>query len=241
VSHVASLFGSGTEVSADDFTIAGFEPFSTVDWPGKLVATVFAQGCPWRCRYCHNAQMQDMLPTGTVPWSTVFAHLASRAGRLDGIVFSGGEPTRQESLVPAMQQARSLGFQVGMHSAGAYPARLRGALDFVDWIGLDIKATPKGYQRITGRSVAGEKAWQSLEIAIAWGGDLEVRLTVDPTTHTRDDVFEVVSRVESMGGPTPVIQEARGDGTSEEYQLALGRLRLTDVLSADDLAGLVSR
>ena len=241
VSHVARLFGSNTEVRADDLQLTGFEPFSTVDWPGKLVATVFAQGCPWRCTYCHNAQMQDPRTAGTVTWGTVMSHLASRTGKLDGIVFSGGEPTRQVALVPAMQQARSLGFQVGMHSAGAYPARLRETLDFVDWLGLDIKAMPDGYEDVTGRSASGQKAWQSLEIALEWGGNLEVRLTVDPTTHTRESVLAVVSRVEAMGGPTPVIQEARGDGASEEFRRALGRLRLTDVLHADDLVSLVVR
>ncbi len=241
MSHVAMLFGNDTEVLADEFQIAGFERFSTVDWPGKLVAAVFAQGCPWSCTYCHNAAMQDSKAAGTVEWSTVLAHLAKRAGQLDGVVFSGGEPTRQAALIPAMQQVRSLGFSVGMHSAGAYPARLREALDFIDWLGLDIKAMPEGYQDVTGKSAAGLKAWQSLEIALEWGGDLEVRLTVDPTTHTRESVLSVINRVKTMGGPTPVLQEARGEGTSEEFQRALGRQRLVDVLSGSDLEGLVIR
>ena len=241
MSHVATLFGNETEVLADELQIAGFEPFSTVDWPGKLVATVFAQGCPWRCTYCHNALMQDSQLEGVVAWSTVLAHLAKRAGQLDGVVFSGGEPTRQAALIPAMQQARSLGFGVGVHSAGAFPARLREALPFADWLGLDIMAMPEGYQDVTGKSAAGLKAWQSLEIAMEWGGDLEVRLTVDPTTHTRESVLSVIKRVTAMGGPTPVLQEARAEGTSEEFQHALGRQRLVDVLNASDLEGLVVR
>jgi pyruvate formate lyase activating enzyme len=241
MSHVAMLFGLGTEVLADELQIAGFEPFSSVDWPGKLVATVFAQGCPWQCTYCHNTQMQDSQVPGTVEWSTVLAHLASRTGKLDGIVFSGGEPTRQAALVPAMQQARALGFGVGLHTAGAYPARLREALPFVDWLGLDIKAMPEGYQDITGKQASGAKAWQALEIALEWGGELEVRLTVDPTTHTRDGVLSIVRRVQAMGGPTPVLQEARGDGTSEEFQHALGGQVLTSVLSGPDLEGLTVR
>ena len=241
MSHVAMLFGTETAVLADDLQIAGFEPFSTVDWPGKLVATLFAQGCPWHCTYCHNASMQDSQAAGTVEWSTVLAHLARRSGQLDGLVFSGGEPTRQAALIPAMQQARALGFGVGMHSAGAFPVRLREALPFVDWLGLDIKAMPEGYQDVTGKSAAGLKAWQSLEIALEWGGDLEVRLTVDPTTHTRESVLSVIKRVVAMGGPTPVLQEARAEGASEEFQHALGRQRLTDVLRASDLEGLVVR
>ena len=241
MSQVAMLFGTSTEVSADDLQIAGFEPFSTVDWPDKLVATVFAQGCPWRCTYCHNIDMQDSQQPGAVKWSTVIAHLAERNGQLDGIVFSGGEPTRQAALIPAMQQVRSLGFGVGLHSAGAFPGRLREALSHSDWLGLDIKAMPEGYQDITGKSPSGAKAWQSLQIALEWGGDLEVRLTVDPTTHTRDGVLSIIRRVQAMGGPAPVLQEARPEGTSDEFQRALGRLTIRDVLKAEDLAELVIR
>ena len=35
---------------------------STVDWPDHLTATVFLQGCPWNCFYCHN---QALIPTRT--------------------------------------------------------------------------------------------------------------------------------------------------------------------------------
>lgn len=241
VSQVAEVFGPDSGASADGLQIAGFEPFSTVDWPDKLVATVFAQGCPWQCTYCHNTDMQDPRAAGPVMWSTVLSHLDRRAGQLDGVVFSGGEPTRQAALIPAMQEAKARGFAVGLHSAGAYPGRLRGALRHTDWLGLDIKATPEGYEDITGKPASGAKAWQSLEIAVAWGGDLEVRLTVDPTTHTRDDVLSIIGRVQDLGGPRPMIQEARPDGTSEAYQRVLGRLRLRDVLTERDLAGLAAR
>lgn len=125
-------------------------------------------------------------------------------------------------------------FGVGLHSAGAYPGRLAEALNYAQWLGLDIKATPEGYEDITGKAASGAKAWESLGIAIAWGGDLQVRLTVDPTTHTRDAVWDVVRRVQEMGGPRPLLQEARPDGTSETYQRALGRLRLRDVMTERD-------
>lgn len=228
-------------MSADDFQIAGFEPFSTVDWPDKLVATVFAQGCPWRCAYCHNPASQPLRTAGVVAWATVAAHLAGRVGKLDGVVFSGGEPTTQRALIPAMHEAASLGFGVGLHSAGVYPARLREALSLVDWLGLDIKALPEGYEDVTGRSASGAKAWESLAIALDWGGDLEVRLTVDPTHHTRDAVWAIVNRVLAMGGPMPILQEARPNGTSEAYQRELGDRGLRHVMTADDLAELVVR
>src|SRR5699024_9357329 len=40
--------------AAAKLQIAGLVGYSTCDWPGKLAATVFLQGCPWQCTYCHN-------------------------------------------------------------------------------------------------------------------------------------------------------------------------------------------
>lgn len=78
-----------------DLQLAGLVPFSSVDWPGKLVASVFAQGCPFRCPYCHNHEILDPRVPGVVEWSEVTDLLKRRGGLLDGVVFSGGEAMMQ--------------------------------------------------------------------------------------------------------------------------------------------------
>ena len=47
------------EWTPDDLQIAGLVPMSTVDWPGKFAASLFLQGCPWVCPYCHNSAIID--------------------------------------------------------------------------------------------------------------------------------------------------------------------------------------
>jgi len=136
-----------TGTSADDLQIAGLTALSTCDWPDHLVATVFLQGCPWRCGYCHNAAILDPLTPGIVPWSAVRELLSARHGLLDGVVLSGGEPTRQAGLVDAARQVREQGFLVGLHTGGAYPGRLAAVLPYVDWVGLDVKAPARLYGR----------------------------------------------------------------------------------------------
>ena len=77
---------------------------STVDWPDHLTATVFLQGCPWNCFYCHN---RDLIPTrtpGQVAWEEVRALLRRRRGLLDGVVLTGGEALRQDALADAARE-----------------------------------------------------------------------------------------------------------------------------------------
>ncbi|HRA75506.1 MAG TPA: anaerobic ribonucleoside-triphosphate reductase activating protein [Propionicimonas sp.] len=205
----------------DDLVIAGLTPMSTCDWPDHLVATVFLQGCPWRCTYCHNPSLLDPRAPGQVRWSQVIDLLARRAGLLDGVVFSGGEPTRQVALVPAMRAVRDAGFRVGLHTAGAYPRRLAEVLPLVDWIGLDIKATVERYPALTGSTRAARAAAASLDLALASGVPMQVRTTVDPTVLTADDVQALIEELRAKGVGDHVLQEVRSVGVRPGYAAAL--------------------
>ena len=205
--------------TADDLQIAGLVPMSGVDWPGHLVATVFAQGCPWACPYCQNVAIIDPIIPGVVAWQSVEDLLARRHGLLDGVVFSGGEPTRQQALVPAAQRVRDLGFQVGIHTGGAYPMRVRQMLDLglIDWVGLDIKAMPEDYGQVVGPAAGGAKAWSALDMLLADPHvDVEVRMTVYPAIP--GNPVDVARAVYSRGARTFALQQARSLGTPEGFQ-----------------------
>lgn len=208
-----------------DLAIAGLVPYSTCDWPGRLVATVFLQGCPWQCTYCHNPALIDPRAAGRVDWPEVAELLSRRHGLLDGVVFSGGEPTRQLALGTAMRVVRAEGFGVGLHTGGAYPSRLRAVLEWVDWIGLDIKATPAQFERITRRPGSATPAYRSLDLVLEAGVDVQVRTTVDPTVMTEDDVHELSDYLAALGVREHVLQRVRPDGTTPEYAAALAEAR----------------
>lgn len=213
---------------ADTLAIAGLVPMSTVDWPGKLAATAFLQGCPWRCTYCHNASILDTKTPGAVPWSAVRDLMDRRHGLLDGVVFSGGEPTRQPGLLDAVRQVRSEGYLVGLHTGGAYPARLAALLPHVDWIGFDVKAPAHLYRAITrvgGPTTTADRAFESLRMVLGAGVDVTVRTTVDPTVMTDDDVHELTDTLFDMGVAEHVLQQVRAEGTSAEYRAALAAVR----------------
>lgn len=169
-------------MSDPGLAVGGLVPFTTIDFPGRLAAVVFCQGCPWRCTYCHNPHL---LPrgAGTLPWADVLDWLASRRGLLDGVVFSGGEPLLQRGLPAALAEVRALGFATALHTAGAYPERLAAVLPLLDWIGFDVKAPFADYAAVVGCD-GGPAARAALERLLASGVAHEIRCTVPPQLDT---------------------------------------------------------
>ena len=92
---------------------------SFIDYPGRISAVVFTQGCNFRCPYCHNPEL--VVPErycGTIRIEDIFSFLEKRRGKLDAVVITGGEPTLQADLVPFMQRIRSMGFLVKLDTNG---------------------------------------------------------------------------------------------------------------------------
>lgn len=221
-----------TDCPLTGLVIAGVTPFSTVDWPGKLAASVFLQGCPWNCGYCQNFAIIDPRVPAGYEEADLWELLGRRRGLLDGVVFSGGEPTRQAALVPAAQRVRDLGFLVGLHTGGAYPQRLVQLLEagLLDWVGLDVKGLAQNYPQVVGRAQArqaGTDAWRALNLVLAAHRagtlpDYEVRVTAYPGTDARDtnpSALPALARaLHERGVERLALQQARPDGTRPEFQ-----------------------
>jgi len=196
--------------------VGGLTPLSTTDWPGMLTAVVFCQGCPWRCGYCHNPDLIPPRGKREIAWEDVITFLRRRQGLLDGVVFSGGEPTLQRDLAEAMREVRALGFNIGLHSGGAYPDRLAAVLPLVDWVGLDIKVPFEAYARITAAAGSGERARESLERVLASGVEHEIRTTVHPALLADIEVEEIAHELSGRGVKRYVIQPFRSQGCRDE-------------------------
>ena len=196
--------------------VGGLTPLSTSDWPGKLAAVVFCQGCPWRCGYCHNPGLIPARGESEIPWDDVLAFLHRRQGLLDGVVFSGGEPTAQADLLEAMREVRALGFKIGLHTGGAYPQHLAALLPLVDWVGFDVKAPFADYPRVTGAAGSGERALISLQQVLASGVDHELRTTVHPALLTDTELVSLGRDLAARGAKHYVIQGFRSQGCGNE-------------------------
>lgn len=189
-----------------ELRVGGVTPLTTIDYPGELAAVVFCQGCPLRCRYCHNGHLLAADAEHGIPWRRVIEFLRRRRGLLDAVVFSGGEPTAQRALRAAIDDARRLGFRIGLHTAGCYPKRLAGLLPMVDWVGLDIKTLPEDYPALTGVAHAGQAAWQSLQLLCASDVRFEVRITVHRALLPEARLQRLVGRVRAAGAREVMLQ-----------------------------------
>jgi anaerobic ribonucleoside-triphosphate reductase activating protein len=202
-------------VETRQLKVGGITAFSATDYPGKLAAVVFVQGCPWRCGYCHNPHLQGRGAPAAMPWEAVLALLRRRVGLVDAVVFSGGEPTTDPALARAIGEVRAMGFEVGLHTACVYPRRLASVLPLLDWIGFDIKAPFEHYERITGVPGSGEQARECARLILASGVACECRTTIHPSLLAQHEVRALATTLAGLGVRNYALQLFRAQGCAD--------------------------
>jgi pyruvate formate lyase activating enzyme len=135
--------------------IAHLQPLSLLDYPGKVSAVVWTVGCNLRCPFCYNAEL--VLPElgadlPRLPAREILARLQERAGFLDGVVVTGGEPTLHPDLPAFLDAVKRLGVLTKLDTNGTRPDTLRSLLEagLVDYVALDVKAPFARYPEFTG-------------------------------------------------------------------------------------------
>lgn len=192
--------------------VGGMTPLTTIDFPGRLAAVLFLQGCPWRCGYCHNPELLPARAAGGIAWAAVEDFLHRRRGLLDGVVFSGGEPTSQAALAGAVARVKAMGYQAGLHTGGMYPERLRRVLPLLDWVGLDIKGPADRYDGITGRRGSAAPVGAALDCVLESGVDYECRTTWHPGVFPLAALYRLAEDLVRRGVECWALQECREDG-----------------------------
>ena len=178
--------------------IAGFQKMTLLDYPEKIAALVFTQGCNFACGYCHNP---EMIPSKRIlPYRPEFEpeaildFLSRRRGLLDGVVISGGEPTLQPDLADFMTQVKALGLLIKLDTNGSHPEILKKLFgnNLVDYVAMDLKHTAEEYRALVKNDCA-EAIQKSIQIIKGSGVDYEFRSTILPSLHR-------IEHIHSMGG-----------------------------------------
>ena len=127
--------------------IHSFDSFGTVDGPG-IRFIVFMQGCPLKCKFCHNRDTWDFNKGEEYTVEEIVKRLkrvkpyieASSLG--GGITVSGGEPLGQAEFVCELfKECKRQGFHTCLDTAGSYEINgtIKELLEYTDLVLLDIK------------------------------------------------------------------------------------------------------
>lgn len=172
--------------------IAGFGKLTLLDYPGRVAAEIFTQGCNMRCPFCHNYELTSR-DNPLVGPDEVLDYLAKRKAVLDGLVVSGGEPTMQD-LRPFLERVKSMGYAVKLDTNGTRPDVLSAWIEdgLVDYVAMDVKNSEARYPETCGLpriSMAAVK--DSIRIIKASGLAYQFRTTVTPSLHTPANIRDL--------------------------------------------------
>lgn len=179
--------------------LAGYQPLTLLDYPGKLAATVFTLGCVLRCPFCHNPELIEpskeyLAQTGGEKTGEFLKFLEKRKGTLDGVCITGGEPTLHGDLLDFIRKIKVLGFLVKLDTNGAFPDVVRRIAEtkLVDFWAMDIKHAPEKYPLASGNAdIDIARFKESVRIIMESGADYEFRTTVVPGIHREEDFGEI--------------------------------------------------
>lgn len=179
--------------------ISGFQKFSLIDYPGKITAIVFTQGCNFNCSYCHNSELIPLESASKLylPEEAILAFLEKRKGKLEAVTITGGEPLLQADLVEFIRKVKKLGFLVKLDTNGSLPEKLRDilALKLIDYVAMDVKAPLAKYGRITRRKVNLQNLKKSIRLIIKSGKDYEFRTTYPEKLTNKTDLLEILKLI----------------------------------------------
>ncbi len=182
--------------------IHSYETCGAVDGPG-IRFVVFTQGCPLRCKFCHNPDTWDP-KAGT---ETDSSDLVDKISRYEtfmrstggGLTVSGGEPLMQPDFVSDLfRRAKKRGIHTALDTSGAASEEaLRQVLEYTDLMLLDVKSTDlETYTDITG--VKTDFFSRALEVSSAFDVEIWLRLVVVPGFTDRMEEIEKILALQNQ-------------------------------------------
>nr|WP_321256010.1 anaerobic ribonucleoside-triphosphate reductase activating protein [uncultured Pseudodesulfovibrio sp.] len=137
--------------------VRGFENLSLCDWPGRATCIIFLGGCNLHCPTCHNFELAwDMMSLPAIDPAHIKAYLRDRAGWLDGVTVTGGEPTTVSGVGELLWELKKYNLPIKMDTNGMRPEVVQELLHskLVDTFAVDVKGPWAKYPSLTGHAVS---------------------------------------------------------------------------------------
>lgn len=140
--------------------IHSLESFGTVDGPG-IRFVVFMQGCPLRCKFCHNPDTWEVNKGTIYSPEQLTEEIIKYKSYMEfsggGVTFTGGEPLYQaEFILEVCKLLKPYGISVAIDTSGyIWNETVSEVLEYTDLVLLDIKNyDPIVYEEVTGVPLA---------------------------------------------------------------------------------------
>lgn len=136
--------------------IHSYESFGTVDGPG-IRFVVFLQGCPLRCKYCHNPDTWSITDSKIQESPREVFEKVKRYkkyfGKKGGLTITGGEPLLQlDFVLELFKLCKEENIHTALDTSGyIFNNKVKKILEYTDLILLDIKSIDEEvYKSLTG-------------------------------------------------------------------------------------------
>ena len=166
-------------------SINSIESFGAVDGPGIRVV-VFLNGCPLRCKYCHNPEMWTLqeenysieeLVDKILKFEPYFRY------NNGGVTFSGGEPLFQTQFITEVsKELKKHNIHIALDTSGQSKTDYKELLELVDLVIYDIKdITKERYKDLTDGNI--DTTLEFLKNAKSMNKKFWIRQVVVPGLH----------------------------------------------------------
>lgn len=190
-------------MSVFDKRVAGIEKLTLLDFPGKVACILFYNGCrTCTCPYCYNKDLWKGKPSLAKDATEVMDFLSSRGGKIDGVVFSGGECTLWgDALMEDIEWCRERGFSIKLDTNGTNPELVEKLLKdgLVDYIALDVKCPESKWKSFYPKRELYDAFHRTLDLLLVKEASFETRTTIHPDIITEDDASEIFRNLKTAG------------------------------------------
>ena len=182
--------------------IHSVESFSTQDGPG-IRYVVFTQGCPLRCKYCHNPDTWQLDEGQQMSVAAIIEKIKSCQSYFNeqgGVTISGGEPTLQIGFVAELLAAcKEEGIHTAIDTSGYVEKNeFKKLLPDLDLVLLDLKhLDEQQHQDLTG--VSNQKTLELIKLLEAEQQPYWIKHVIVPeVTDDLDEIKELAKYLSTL-------------------------------------------
>jgi pyruvate formate lyase activating enzyme len=177
-----------------ELPVVDYRKLSVSDYPGRLCAALTVPGCNFRCPYCpHEELVHHHVPMERIPVGDLLESLYPRAGFLDAVTLTGGEPLLHKGLPSFLREVKRLGLDVKLDTNASKPNALRRIMQkkLVDYLSVHVVAPLDRYRDVSRSRVRVDAVRDSIQMVRRSGVPHEFAVTPVPGIHGSEDILGV--------------------------------------------------